>query len=202
MLPLFLTIDSWAKNVIKLIVQNVKAWASRKITECVGNKLNMSHMASMVTNHHCNHKSNLIRKIQEKCAKMMCLTKFMKVFYFTVDCVWNHIFEGYQEYIREFWFYLFRSYSSNKMTSVKFIVIHSVVWRDTKTVLVFGFLVRKLSIVIQYKWFRNHKFQLLLYCEVLVIWHQKNFAFIGLNLPHKHHMYNHSKIFKLNCPKT
>ena len=61
---IFLAIDPmffFAKNMVKLLVKNVKTWALGKFTAFIGNKLNMSQMGrrgfKLATNHYFSHSS-------------------------------------------------------------------------------------------------------------------------------------------------
>ena len=70
----------------------------------------------------------LNRQYFEKCAKIVRIATLIKTPFLTVDCVSNHKNECHQVPRRKIWFHLhlFRSYGSNKVKSVNFIVTHSV----------------------------------------------------------------------------
>ena len=53
----------FAKNMVKLVVKNVKTWALGKFTVCITDNLNMSQMGfrgyKLATNHYFSHSSRL-----------------------------------------------------------------------------------------------------------------------------------------------
>ena len=65
-----------AENMIKLIAKNVKAESLRKLTECAGNKPNMSQIwlcgFELTTHHHCNHTNYFLKIVQKLCALQNC----------------------------------------------------------------------------------------------------------------------------------
>ena len=68
---------------------------------CTENKLIISQIwlcgFELATDYHCHRTSNhLTDIIFEKCAKIVCIAKLMKSYFFTVDCASNHINEWHQ----------------------------------------------------------------------------------------------------------
>ena len=107
----------------------------KKLTEYTENKLNISQIwlrgFELATYYHCHRSSKSFnRHMFEKCAKIVRIAKLMKTYFFTVDCVSNHINEYTEERILILSSFL-RNYCSKKVKSVCIlIVIHSIVTFD------------------------------------------------------------------------